>query len=99
MERVRRRVTVWYEASGSALARAEPRVARQSAAGLGAIVPYLLAMPLVAVFFVFFSVPIFFVVVGSFFCLGNHPLLVPRFTLQKSPQVFSASFSSPPLLI
>jgi len=85
-------VTVSYEASGSALARAEPRVARQSAARrLGAIVPYLLAMPLVAVFLVFFAVPIVLVVVVSFFGYETYQLLVPDFTLENYRDVFSAA--------
>ena len=85
-------MTVSYEASGSALARAEPRVARKSAARcLGAIVPYLLAMPLVAVFLVFFAVPIVLVVVVSFFGYETYQLLVPDFTLENYRDVFSAS--------
>ncbi len=84
-------MTVSYEASGSALARAEPRTARQSAARLGAIVPYFLAMPLVAVFLAFFAVPIVLVVVVSFFGYETYQLLVPDFTLENYRDVFSAS--------
>jgi len=84
-------VTVSYEASGSSLAQAEPRTARQLAARLGAIVPYLLAMPLVAVFLVFFAVPIVLVVVVSFFGYETYQLLVPDFTLENYRDVFSAA--------
>jgi len=85
-------VTVSYEASGSALARAEPRVAQQPMPRrLGAIVPYLLAMPLVAVFLVFFAVPIVLVVVVSFFGYETYQLLVPDFTLENYRDVFSAA--------
>ncbi len=85
-------MTVSYEASGSALARAEARVAQQPAARrLGAIVPYLLAMPLVAVFLVFFALPIVLVVVVSFFGYETYQLLVPDFTLENYRDVFSAS--------
>ena len=52
-------MSVSYDAPSPALARAESRGARQPAARrLDAIVPYLLAMPLMAVFLVFFAVPI-----------------------------------------
>ena len=84
-------MTVSYEASGSSLAQAEPRTARQLAARLGAIVPYLLAMPLVAVFLVFFAVPIVLVVVVSFFGYETYQLLVPDFTLENYRDVFSAA--------
>jgi len=83
-------VTVTSEAPNPALARAEPRAKRQSAAGrLGVIVPYLLAMPLTAVFVVFFAVPIVLVVVVSFFGYETYQLLIPDFTLENYRDVFS----------
>jgi putative spermidine/putrescine transport system permease protein len=85
-------VTVSYEAPGPALARAEPRVSRRSAAHrLGSIGPYLLAMPLTAVFLVFFAVPIVLVVVVSFFGYETYQLLIPDFTLENYRDVFTAS--------
>ena len=83
-------MTVTSEAPNPALAGAEPRAKRQSAAGrLGAIVPYLLAMPLTAVFVVFFAVPIVLVVVVSFFGYETYQLLIPDFTLENYRDVFS----------
>jgi putative spermidine/putrescine transport system permease protein len=85
-------VTVSYEAPGPALARAEPRVSRRSAAHrLSSIGPYLLATPLTAVFLVFFAVPIVLVVVVSFFGYETYQLLIPDFTLENYRDVFIAS--------
>ncbi len=88
-------MTVTSEAPSPALARAEldgPWAARQSAARrVGAIVPYLLAMPLMAVFLVFFAVPIVLVVVVSFFGYETYQLLIPDFTLENYRDVFAAA--------
>jgi len=83
-------VSVSYDAPSPALARAESRGARQPAARrLDAIVPYLLAMPLMAVFLVFFAVPIVLVVVVSFFGYETYQLLIPDFTFENYRDVFS----------
>jgi putative spermidine/putrescine transport system permease protein len=93
MERVHRRVTVSYEVPRTALTRAEPQspsAARRSAARrLTAFVPYLEAMPLAAVFFVFFALPIVLVVVVSFFGYETYRLLIPDFTFENYRDVFS----------
>ena len=83
-------MSVSYDAPSPALARAESRGARQPAARrLDAIVPYLLAMPLMAVFLVFFAVPIVLVVVVSFFGYETYQLLIPDFTFENYRDVFS----------
>jgi putative spermidine/putrescine transport system permease protein len=88
-------VTVSWDAPGPALAGTEldgPWAARQSAARrLGAVVPYLLAMPLMAVFLVFFAVPIVLVVVVSFFGYETYQLLIPDFTFENYRDVFLAA--------
>src|SRR5216683_867984 len=89
--------TGWRASPPKAISSARP--ARRSkmparcatAARIGGIVPYLLAMPLVAVFLVFFAVPIVLVVVVSFFGYETYQLLVPDFTLENYRDVFSAA--------
>jgi putative spermidine/putrescine transport system permease protein len=56
---------------------------------LPTIGPYLQALPLAAVFFVFFAVPIALVVVVSFFGYETYRLLIPAFTLDNYREVFS----------
>jgi putative spermidine/putrescine transport system permease protein len=51
--------------------------------------PYLQALPLAAVFVVFFAVPIALVVVVSFFRYETYRLLIPAFTLDNYREVFS----------
>jgi putative spermidine/putrescine transport system permease protein len=51
--------------------------------------PYLQALPLSAVFIVFFAVPIVLVVVVSFFDYETYQLLIPAFTLENYREVFS----------
>jgi putative spermidine/putrescine transport system permease protein len=51
--------------------------------------PYLQALPLAAVFVVFFAVPIALVVVVSFFGYETYRLLIPAFTLDNYREVFS----------
>ena len=90
-------MTVSAEASGPALTRAEPQGSSafgQAAAGrLGAVVPHLEAMPLIAVFVVFFAVPIALVVVVSFFGYETYQLLIPDLTLENYRDVFSAAIT------
>jgi putative spermidine/putrescine transport system permease protein len=90
-------VTVSVEAPGPDLTRAELEgsgALRRSAAGrLGAVVPYLEAMPLIAVFVVFFAVPIVLVVVVSFFGYETYQLLIPDLTLENYRDVFSAAIT------
>jgi len=50
---------------------------------------YLQALPLSAVFIVFFAVPIALVVVVSFFSYETYQLLIPAFTLENYREVFS----------
>jgi putative spermidine/putrescine transport system permease protein len=52
-------------------------------------VTYLQALPLAAVFIVFFAVPIALVVVVSFFSYETYALLIPAFTLENYREVFS----------
>jgi putative spermidine/putrescine transport system permease protein len=54
-------------------------------------VPYLQALPLSAVFVVFFVIPIMLVVVVSFFDYETYQLLIPAFTLENYREVFSES--------
>jgi putative spermidine/putrescine transport system permease protein len=58
---------------------------------LARAVPYLQALPLSAVFVVFFAIPIVLVVVASFFDYETYQLLIPAFTLENYREVFSAS--------
>jgi putative spermidine/putrescine transport system permease protein len=51
--------------------------------------PYLQALPLTAVFVVFFAVPIALVVVVSFFGYETYRLLIPALTLDNYREVFS----------
>jgi len=53
------------------------------------ILAYLEALPLAAVFVVFFAVPIVLVVVVSFFNYETYQVLVPDFTLDNYREVFS----------
>src|SRR5271170_4790365 len=50
---------------------------------------YLQALPLSAVFVVFFAVPIALVVVVSFFDYETYQLLIPAFTLENYREVFT----------
>jgi putative spermidine/putrescine transport system permease protein len=84
-------VSVSYEASSPALARAEPQRRRTAGRRLTALVPYLEAMPFAAVFLVFFALPIVLVVVVSFFGYEAYALLIPDLTLENYRDVFSAS--------
>jgi putative spermidine/putrescine transport system permease protein len=91
-------VTVSVEAPGPDLTRAELEgsgaLQRSAVAGrLGAVVPYLEAMPLIAVFVVFFAVPIVLVVVVSFFGYETYQLLIPDLTLENYRDVFSAAIT------
>jgi putative spermidine/putrescine transport system permease protein len=52
---------------------------------------YLQALPLSAVFFVFFAVPIALVVIVSFFSYETYQLLIPAFTLDNYRDIFSES--------
>ena len=52
-------------------------------------VPYLQALPLSAVFAVFFAIPMVLVVVVSFFDYETYQLLIPNFTLGNYRDVFS----------
>jgi len=61
------------------------RVARR----LPAVGPYLQALPLAAVFVLFFAVPIGLVVVVSFFDYETYQLLIPDFTFDNYREVFS----------
>src|ERR1700676_617277 len=56
---------------------------------LAKAIPYLQALPLSAVFVVFFAVPIVLVVVVSFFDYETYQLLIPAFTLENYREVFS----------
>jgi putative spermidine/putrescine transport system permease protein len=56
---------------------------------LSPVAAYLQALPLSAVFAVFFAVPIALVVVVSFFGYETYQLLVPTFTLENYRDVFS----------
>lgn len=51
-------------------------------------VPYLLALPMALVFFLFFVVPMLLVVVVSFFNYETYEVLIPAFTLQNYIDVF-----------
>ena len=86
---------VSYQAPRPALTRAEPdspSVVRQAASRrLAAIIPYLEAMPLAAVFVLFFAVPIVLVVVVSFFDYQTYQILIPDFTFENYREVFSQS--------
>jgi putative spermidine/putrescine transport system permease protein len=88
-------VIVSYQAPRPALTRAEPDsppAVRQAAARrLAAIGPYLEAMPLAAVFVLFFAVPIVLVVVVSFFDYETYQILIPDFTFENYREVFSQS--------
>jgi putative spermidine/putrescine transport system permease protein len=53
------------------------------------VTAYLQALPLAAVFIVFFAVPIALVVVVSFFSYETYALLIPAFTLENYREVFS----------
>jgi putative spermidine/putrescine transport system permease protein len=53
------------------------------------LIPYLQALPLSAVFVIFFAVPIVLVVVVSFFDYETYQLLIPAFTLDNYREVFS----------
>jgi putative spermidine/putrescine transport system permease protein len=53
------------------------------------LTPYLQVLPLSAVFFAFFAVPIVLVVVVSFFDYETYQLLIPAFTLDNYREVFS----------
>jgi putative spermidine/putrescine transport system permease protein len=56
---------------------------------LASIAAYLQAMPLAAVFVVFFAAPIVLVVVVSFFNYETYQLLIPDFTFDNYREVFS----------
>ncbi len=56
---------------------------------LAKTVPYLQALPLSAVFLLFFAVPIVLVVVVSFFDYETYALLIPDVTLENYREVFS----------
>jgi ABC-type sugar transport system permease subunit len=56
---------------------------------LPAIGPYLQALPLAAVFVLFFAVPISLVVVVSFFDYETYQVLIPDFTFDNYREVFS----------
>jgi putative spermidine/putrescine transport system permease protein len=79
------------------IARAPVPVTRRGAFALGqgvmrrlpALGPYLQALPLTAVFVVFFAVPIALVVVVSFFGYETYQLLIPDVTLDNYREVFS----------
>jgi len=94
-------VTVSYEVPRTALTRAGPQspsAARRSAARrLTAFVPYLEAMPLAAVFFVFFALPIVLVVMVSFFGYETYRLLIPDFTFENYRDVFSEAAPTAPI--
>jgi putative spermidine/putrescine transport system permease protein len=55
------------------------------------LTPYFEALPLAAVFVVFFVVPIVLVVVVSFFNYETYQILIPDFTLDNYREVFSQS--------
>lgn len=52
--------------------------------------PYLLALPLITVFFIFFIMPMGLVVVVSFFDYQAYDMLIPAFTLQNYQDVFGS---------
>jgi putative spermidine/putrescine transport system permease protein len=56
---------------------------------LARAIPYLQALPLSAVFIVFFAIPIVLVVVVSFFDYETYQLLIPALTLENYREVFS----------
>ena len=79
------------------IARATAAVTRRDVVSLGhgvmrrlpALGPYLQALPLTAVFVVFFAVPIALVVAVSFFGYETYQLLIPDVTLDNYREVFS----------
>jgi putative spermidine/putrescine transport system permease protein len=86
-------VSLLTRSLGAGLAEPERRkpgaAARNVVQRLAALAPYLEAMPLAAVFLVFFAVPIALVVVVSFFGYETYQLLVPAFTFENYREVFS----------
>ncbi|HTQ32704.1 MAG TPA: ABC transporter permease [Stellaceae bacterium] len=58
---------------------------------LARAIPYLQALPLSAVFVLFFAVPIVLVVVVSFFDYETYQLLIPALTLENYREAFSES--------
>ena len=78
--------------AGALTEQGRPRgLAQPAARWLAAIVPYLEAMPLAAVFVLFFAVPIVLVVVVSFFDYETYQILIPDFTFENYREVFSQS--------
>ena len=67
------------------------RLAQRVSRRLAPLTPYFEALPLAAVFVVFFAVPIVLVVVVSFFNYETYQILVPDFTLDNYREVFSQS--------
>jgi len=67
------------------------RLARLVSRRLAPLTPYFEALPLAAVFVVFFAVPIILVVVVSFFNYETYQILIPDFTLDNYREVFSQS--------
>jgi putative spermidine/putrescine transport system permease protein len=56
---------------------------------LSSIAAYLQALPMAAVFAVFFAIPIVLVIVVSFFNYETYQLLIPDFTFENYQEVFS----------
>ena len=56
---------------------------------LSQLAPYLQALPMSAVFVLFFAIPIGLVVIVSFFDYETYQLLIPAFTLENYREVFS----------
>jgi putative spermidine/putrescine transport system permease protein len=67
------------------------RLAQLVSRRLAPLAPYFEALPLAAVFVVFFAVPIILVVVVSFFNYETYQILIPDFTLDNYREVFSQS--------
>ena len=74
-------------AAAAAPERARPGRARRS----NALIPYLLAFPLVLVFLAFFVLPLVLVVVVSFFDYQAYDILIPDFVLFNYQDVFTSS--------
>jgi putative spermidine/putrescine transport system permease protein len=93
MERVHRRVTLACDPSQPAVGPAEPggvrRVARAAGRRRAPFAAYIEALPLAAVFILFFAVPIVLVVVVSFFNYETYEILIPGFTFDNYREVFS----------
>jgi putative spermidine/putrescine transport system permease protein len=87
MERVRRGVTFALRLR-TAVARTEAE-RWYGTRWLGLLVPYFEAVPLAAVFAIFFLLPVGLVVVVSFFGYETYRLLVPDFTFENYREVFS----------